>query len=307
MDGGDTDTSARVEALLGRPGGDDPAALARAVREISEAELRRHLAAGEVRALVLEEVFARFPDYLDGARVAGITTAFGWRIDGEERVVALQAGRVAVHAGDEPAPRVVLELAAADFLLLVTGAADPAALFLTGDLRLHGDEPYALEIATWFRIPAGGDGAAVPVDVNGLDPVAMAAVVGSIADRDLHERLRGGMRDVILEQIFSRFPDFLDAERAAGTQATIAWRITGRPDGEADRWSVVIERGACRVLRDDDGIGASATIRCDAVEFLKIVTGNANPVMSFVRGRIKVKGDLPLAARLTSLFEIPSA
>jgi putative sterol carrier protein len=45
----------------------------------------------------------------------------------------------------------------------------------------------------------------------------------------------------------------------------------------------------------------------DGVDFLKLVTGNANPTMSFIRGRLKVGGDLVFAAQLPGIFRTPTA
>ena len=49
------------------------------------------------------------------------------------------------------------------------------------------------------------------------------------------------------------------------------------------------------------------TIVIDGVAFLKLVTGNSNPVMSFLSGKLKIKGDLGYAAQIPGLFRIPSA
>jgi len=48
------------------------------------------------------------------------------------------------------------------------------------------------------------------------------------------------------------------------------------------------------------------TITTDGVNFMKLVTGNAAGPMLFVSGKLKIAGDVPFAARMTSLFTIPS-
>jgi putative sterol carrier protein len=50
-----------------------------------------------------------------------------------------------------------------------------------------------------------------------------------------------------------------------------------------------------------------ATIVMDGADFLKLVTGNSNPVMAFITGKLKIRGDLGFAAQLPGLFRIPSA
>jgi putative sterol carrier protein len=41
------------------------------------------------------------------------------------------------------------------------------------------------------------------------------------------------------------------------------------------------------------------------VEFMRIVSGSGNPVMMFMTGKLKAKGDLGLAASIQNLFDIP--
>jgi putative sterol carrier protein len=41
------------------------------------------------------------------------------------------------------------------------------------------------------------------------------------------------------------------------------------------------------------------------LDFLKLVSGNGNPVMMFMTGKLKAKGDLGLAANIANLFDIP--
>jgi putative sterol carrier protein len=60
-------------------------------------------------------------------------------------------------------------------------------------------------------------------------------------------------------------------------------------------------------VSEDDGTEPRVTLRVDAADFLKLVTGNANPTMFFLRGKLKIKGDLGFAATLPRLFRMPSA
>ena len=286
----------------------DPAAMAEAVAALTEDELR-DLLVGEARTAVVDEIFRRFPEFLDDDAVAGVDAAIGWRItgDGEEDHfgVVLRDGRCEAGRGLAADPDVTLELDTVTLVRLVTANADPAALVLGGALRIDGDGRRALQLASWFRVPSAGDGAGEHLDVTAVDENAIARIIGEMSDRELRDRLRGGVRDLILEEVFRRFADHLRTDRTGDLQATIAWRITGREDGGVDRWSTTIDRGSARVERDGDA-PARVTIRLDAVQFLKLATGNGNPVMDFMRGRIKLKGDVGLAAKLSSLFEIPS-
>ena len=56
-----------------------------------------------------------------------------------------------------------------------------------------------------------------------------------------------------------------------------------------------------------NGVEPKLALNLGAVDFLKVVSGNGNPVMMFMTGKLKAKGDLGLAANIANLFDIPKA
>jgi putative sterol carrier protein len=291
--------------------GVDPAEVARIVAETPEATLRE-LLTGEVRAAALDEVIRRFPEFVDERRASGSRAAVEWRIIDGRRAdrFALVFGEDGVRAGREldPEPRVTLELDTVDFLRLATANADPATLFLSGRLRLSGDELFAIEMASFLRIPGteGERPAESATDPSVVDADRIAAVVGEAPDEALRRGMSGAIRGLILDEVIRRFPDYVRRSRAAGFEAAIGWTITGRADGGADRFQVVIADGEVTAGRDLNA-DPRVTLILDGVQFLKLVTGNANPAMSFVTGKLKIRGDLGFAAQLPGLFRMPSA
>src|SRR5690606_10181225 len=107
-----------------------------------------------------------------------------------------------------------------------------------------------------------------------------------------------------LEEIFRRFPRMFRADRAGDTSAVIHWVIGGRADGGSDTYQVVIENGACTSSATADR-DPKLTLSMGAVEFLKVISGAGNPMMMFMTGKVKAKGDLGLAANIANLFTIP--
>lgn len=288
----------------------DPAAMAQLVATASDGELGAVLD-GEFRERVLDEVFARAADFMDASQAPHVDARIEWRIGGTRSpgtdafLMVIGSGGCSVSRDGSDTPDITFELGGVDFLRLVTGNANPAILFLTGRLRLRGDELLALEVARLFSLPTGG-GDAVQLDPTAVDADLIARVVRTVPDDQLRERLAGGLRVEVLDEVFRRFPDFLNASKTQGMTAVVKFKIGGRGDGDADRYVVVIEDGTCRAgsdLAGDPGV----TIVVDAADFLKLVTGNLNPLTAFLRGRLKIKGDLALAARLPGLFAIPSA
>jgi putative sterol carrier protein len=116
--------------------------------------------------------------------------------------------------------------------------------------------------------------------------------------------MAGDQRGKILDEIFSRFPQQFRADRAGGTNAVIHWIIGGRADGGTDTYEVVIADGACTVSPSPQA-DPKLAVTVGGVEFLNLITGNANPMMMFMTGKLKAKGDLGLAANLANLFDLP--
>ena len=85
------------------------------------------------------------------------------------------------------------------------------------------------------------------------------------------------------------------ADRAGDTSAVIHWVISGRADGGSDTYQVVIDDGACTTSATADR-DTRLTLSMGAVEFLKVISGAGNPMMMFMTGKVKAKGDLGLAA-----------
>ena len=145
-----------------------------------------------------------------------------------------------------------------------------------------------------------------PATFSSVDPKEFAKLVKSTPDSKIAEVMQSDLRDKVLGEVFGRMPSLFRADRAGSTNAVIHWTITGRPDGGADTYEVVIENGACTVSETPER-DPKLALTMGPVEFLKIVSGGANPVMMFMTGKLKAKGDLGLAANIANLFDIPKA
>ena len=44
------------------------------------------------------------------------------------------------------------------------------------------------------------------------------------------------------------------------------------------------------------------TVTCAAEDWIKIANGKANPMMMMMTGKLKIKGSIPLATKLQSIF-----
>jgi alkyl sulfatase BDS1-like metallo-beta-lactamase superfamily hydrolase len=117
--------------------------------------------------------------------------------------------------------------------------------------------------------------------------------------------MRSPARRVLLETIFWQMPRHIDPRTAKGMNCTIRWRITGRSDGEADVYDLEFTDGNCRVVRGPGDSPPKLTITVDGAEFLRLATGNSDPVKAYFTGRVALAGDVMVAAKASSLFRLP--
>ncbi|SBT53701.1 SCP2 sterol-binding domain-containing protein [Micromonospora narathiwatensis] len=145
-----------------------------------------------------------------------------------------------------------------------------------------------------------------PANFANVSPKEFAQLVKSTPDDKIAQVMSGESRGKILSEVFGRMPSLFRADRAGSTNAVIHWNVTGRADGGTDTYEIVIEDGACAVS-DAPARDPKLSLTMGPVDFLKIVSGGGNPVMMFMTGKLKAKGDLGLAANIANLFDIPKA
>ena len=143
-------------------------------------------------------------------------------------------------------------------------------------------------------------------ELAAVEPGDFIRIVKEMSDKDVKQVMESGNREPIIAAIFSRMPELFRADRAGGTTATTHWSITGRPDGGADEWTVRFADGACTSVPGHDG-NSTLSLTMSPVDFTKVITKSGNPVMMFMTGKIKAKGDLGLAANIANFFDIPKA
>jgi hypothetical protein len=144
------------------------------------------------------------------------------------------------------------------------------------------------------------------VDIATLEPKEFAQLVKSTPDSQISELLQGPQRKPVLDAIFAKFPSMFRADRAGTTSTVIHWSVSGTPDGGADTYELVIADGACTLSPKPEN-DPKLAITVSPLDFVKVISGNGNPMMMFMTGKLKAKGDLGLAANIANLFDIPKA
>lgn len=120
----------------------------------------------------------------------------------------------------------------------------------------------------------------------------------------LEQLMRSPARRPLLDGIFWQMPRQVDVSLAGETTTAIKWVVTGRSDGGSDIYQLVIEDGRARSERGET-VEARLTVTLDGVEFLKLASGNSDPMQAYFTGRIQLSGDIMVAAKLAQMFRMP--
>jgi putative sterol carrier protein len=139
-------------------------------------------------------------------------------------------------------------------------------------------------------------------DVSMIPPDQFAALIAEASDDQIAEGMRVN-RGLLLEEIFGRWPTRFEPARARDVNAVIEWEITN-PEGGEDRWQIAIKDGECSVARDGEA-EPDVTFRIGPVEFVKLIAGAESGPKLFVFGKLKIRGNLLLAARVQGFFTMP--
>ena len=112
------------------------------------------------------------------------------------------------------------------------------------------------------------------------------------------------LRGVLLWQIFRTMRRRFAADQASGVDAVVEFRIRRSRSARIDRFQVAIAGGRCTTTRGGERI-PTVTLDMGSASFLRLVGGVDGATKLVLLGRLRVRGDPFLAARLPKLLNIP--
>lgn len=142
------------------------------------------------------------------------------------------------------------------------------------------------------------------LDFASITPAEFAALVKKLSAKEIAELMRGELRTRVLAEIFARMVRQFRPESAGSLRALIRWEVVGEP---VVVYETLIDDGTCTVREGASEAEPRVTLTLRDADFLKLVSGNGNPITMFMTRKLKVAGDIGLASGLTRLFDIPKA
>ena len=101
-------------------------------------------------------------------------------------------------------------------------------------------------------------------------------------------------------EAFAAIHERFDANKAAGVDGSIQLDLAGEGGG---KWALMIANGVCEVI--EGGVESpTTTLSMSAENFADMVNGNLNAMAAFMQGKIKLQGDMGLAMKFQTIFNI---
>ena len=148
---------------------------------------------------------------------------------------------------------------------------------------------------------------AAPTDLTGVDAGQLASLAANATDEQLAEGMADpAARQSILDEVFRRMTDHVDADKAKGADAVLLWKITGKPGDGEDTYEVTLKDGTVSVSQEPTAT-PRVTFIVGPAAFLRLVSGAQPGPVLFMSGKLRIEGDLMFASQVATMFRIPQA
>lgn len=111
------------------------------------------------------------------------------------------------------------------------------------------------------------------------------------------------MTETTIQDLMDALPQAFLADNAAGVECDVQFLLGGDKGGD---WLVTIRDQQCSVACERNE-SARLTVEAEAQDVLDMFLGTLDPMRAYMRGKVRFKGDMKLAMKLTSLFKVDEA
>jgi putative sterol carrier protein len=104
-----------------------------------------------------------------------------------------------------------------------------------------------------------------------------------------------------IARIFPEMVNHFNPDKADGIDAVVQFDLSG--DNGGQYWLKIANKTA--TVGEGVAENPKMTIKGAADDYAAMATGALNPMQAFMSGRIKIQGDMGLAMKFMSLFNMP--
>ncbi len=105
-----------------------------------------------------------------------------------------------------------------------------------------------------------------------------------------------------IQEVFDLLPRYFRPEQAQGVRAVVQFHITGPQGGD---WVVRVDDGRLTVEQGRSPLPPDLTVQVSDAVYWALLRGERDPLAAYMRGQLRIEGDLKLAYRLQDLFRMP--
>ncbi len=200
---------------------------------------------------------------------------------GETWTVSITDGRCNASQGAPPRADTTITMSTGDYLRLAAGKLNAVDAYNRGQIKVGGNLEYARKFVELFPPWASR--------VAPDEPPAPSPAPPSPGPAPAKPTLADFVRAM---------PRGFRPGKAGGLRVTYQFQLTGTG---ASNWIVTVANGACTVA-EGTTTSPSATIRLSGTNFISLAQGTLNTTHAYSQGKIKISGDLHLAARIPDIF-----
>lgn len=187
----------------------------------------------------------------------------------------------AVDTKNPPAADCIMSMHDDDFVGLMTGKLNAQKAFMSGKIKIKGNMMLAQKLSLLSaEAPAKPVAAATPA----APAATPAAAGGDFKAAAVFNQLKGRVNADLVKQVGSvyRF-DVTNANKQSQT------------------WLVDLKNGSGSVATSNDKAAADCIVAIQDDDFVQLMSGKLNPQKAFMSGKLKVKGNMMLAQKLSLL------
>ena len=103
-----------------------------------------------------------------------------------------------------------------------------------------------------------------------------------------------------IADLMSKMPSAFIPEKAQGINAVLQFKFSGSEPGD---WYAELQDGKVNVQQGTYP-NPKMTLSADSDDYIKIFTGQLDPMQAFMAGKLKLQGDLNLAMKMSQFFKL---
>jgi len=226
----------------------------------------------------------------DGAALARrVNGVIVYKVGEETYTADLKTEKKAYKGDFKGKPDLTITVKAADFMSLAEGKLKPQAAFMRGKIKIKGNMGLAMKLSTvidaarkaGFEAPSAG-AAAASSGAGASSSGAVAASSPGTAALGALEAALGDQGEALVRKV----------------RGIIDFKLT-KPDSA---WRLDLKTGKGTLTQGAGSGKADLTLTVSDADFAALADGKLKAQAAFMRGKIKIKGNMGLAMKLQGVF-----